>query len=87
MAIGSIVVARLLGPGQYGPYALALVTPSYILSLIQLGVPSAQCPTAGGERAASSLPKMTSPLAPKLRTGTAPETRAPATRMILTGMM
>ena len=41
LAIGSIIVARLLGPENYGLYSLALVVPSILVGLIDLGVSSA----------------------------------------------
>src|SRR5438105_3223079 len=39
--VSSIAVARLLGPGQYGLYGLALVAPGYLYSVIQLNIPAA----------------------------------------------
>jgi stage V sporulation protein B len=41
LAITAIVVGRLIGPGGYGLYTLAFVTPSYVMLAINLGVPSA----------------------------------------------
>jgi O-antigen/teichoic acid export membrane protein len=41
VAIGSIIIARLLGPDSYGLYSLALVVPSIFLGLIDFGVNSA----------------------------------------------
>jgi O-antigen/teichoic acid export membrane protein len=41
LAIGSIVVARLLGPENYGLLALSLVIPSVLAGLVDLGVNSA----------------------------------------------
>jgi len=38
LAIGSIIVARLLGPENYGLFALSLVVPSILAGLIDLGV-------------------------------------------------
>jgi len=38
LAVGSILVARLLNPGGYGVYSLALVAPSLLGSIIGLGV-------------------------------------------------
>jgi len=38
LAIGSIIVARLLGPENYGLFSLSLVVPSILASLIDLGV-------------------------------------------------
>lgn len=38
LAVGSIIVARLLGPENYGLFALALVVPSILGGLIDLGV-------------------------------------------------
>jgi len=38
LAIGSIIVARLLGPENYGLLALSLVVPSILAGLIDLGV-------------------------------------------------
>lgn len=37
VAIASIVIARLLGPADYGLYSLALVIPSYLYTVVQLG--------------------------------------------------
>ena len=41
LAIGSILVARLLGPSSYGLYSLIFVIPSLFLSLIGLGLENA----------------------------------------------
>jgi O-antigen/teichoic acid export membrane protein len=41
LAITAIVVGRLIGPEGYGLYTLALVTPSYVMLVINLGIPSA----------------------------------------------
>ncbi len=40
MALGSILIARLLGPGGYGLYSLTLLTPALVTSLIELGMES-----------------------------------------------
>ncbi len=41
LAVGSIVVARLLGPENYGLYSLSLVVPALLLGLVDFGVNSA----------------------------------------------
>lgn len=41
LAVGSIVVARLLGPSDYGLISLSLVFPSLLVSLVDFGVSSA----------------------------------------------
>lgn len=41
LAVGIIVVARLLGPSSYGLYTLAIVIPSLLISLSDLGMNSA----------------------------------------------
>ena len=41
LAIGSIIVARLLGPENYGIYSLSLIIPSIILGFLDLGINSA----------------------------------------------
>jgi len=41
LAIGSIIIARLLGPEDYGLYSLSLVVPLILAGLIDLGVSSA----------------------------------------------
>ncbi len=41
LAVGSIIIARFLGPDAYGLYSLALVVPSILLGLIDFGVSSA----------------------------------------------
>ncbi len=41
LAVGSILVARLLGPSDYGVYSLALVVPSILASMIGLGIDQA----------------------------------------------
>ncbi|MEM2261641.1 MAG: oligosaccharide flippase family protein, partial [Ignisphaera sp.] len=38
LAIGSILMARFLGPEGYGLYSLSLVIPTIMLSLIALGI-------------------------------------------------
>jgi len=38
LAIGSIIIARLLGPENYGLFSLSLVVPSILAGLIDLGV-------------------------------------------------
>ena len=38
MAVGSIFIARLLGPEDYGLYSLSLVIPSMLLGLMDLGI-------------------------------------------------
>ncbi len=40
-AVASIVIGRLLGPAGYGLYAVALVTPSYMVTFTSLGMPLA----------------------------------------------
>ncbi|HVP23758.1 MAG TPA: flippase [Conexivisphaerales archaeon] len=37
----AIYMGRLLGPAGYGLYAIALVTPTYLMTLIQLSIPAA----------------------------------------------
>lgn len=41
LAMGSIFVARLLGPENYGIYSLSLVVPSILVGLVDLGINSA----------------------------------------------
>ncbi|MCJ7636472.1 MAG: oligosaccharide flippase family protein, partial [Nitrososphaeraceae archaeon] len=41
LSIGSIVVARLLGPDNYGIFSLCLVVPTILVGLIDLGISSA----------------------------------------------
>jgi len=41
MAVGSIIVARLLGPENYGLYTLAMIAPSLLIPLSDLGISSA----------------------------------------------
>ncbi len=41
LAIGSVLIGRLLGPDAYGLYSLALVVPSILLGLFDFGVNSA----------------------------------------------
>jgi O-antigen/teichoic acid export membrane protein len=41
LAIGAIIIARLLGPADYGRYALALVLPALLVSLADAGMNSA----------------------------------------------
>jgi O-antigen/teichoic acid export membrane protein len=41
LAVGSIIIARLLGPASYGLYALTLVMPSVFVSLANMGMNSA----------------------------------------------
>jgi len=41
LAIGSIIVARLLGPGNYGLLTLSLVVPSILAGFIDFGISSA----------------------------------------------
>lgn len=38
MAIASILIARLLGPENYGLYALAMIAPSFLIALSDLGI-------------------------------------------------
>lgn len=38
LAIGSIIVARLLGPEKYGQYSIALITPSILLLFTAFGI-------------------------------------------------
>ncbi len=38
LAIGSIIVARLLGPDDYGLFSLSLVVPSILAGVMDLGV-------------------------------------------------
>ena len=38
MAFASILVARLLGPENYGLYALAMITPSLLIAFSDLGI-------------------------------------------------
>jgi stage V sporulation protein B len=61
LAITAIVVGRLIGPGGYGLYTLALVTPTYVMLAINLGVPyaavrfPAKYQSEGSERKAVSF--------------------------------
>jgi O-antigen/teichoic acid export membrane protein len=41
LAVGSILIARLLGPAGYGLYSLALVVPALLVSLINFGIDEA----------------------------------------------
>jgi O-antigen/teichoic acid export membrane protein len=41
LAIGSIIVGRLLGPDNYGLYSLAIIVPSLLIGLIDFGIASA----------------------------------------------
>jgi O-antigen/teichoic acid export membrane protein len=41
LALGSIIVARLLGPENYGLYTIALITPSIFVALSDIGISSA----------------------------------------------
>ena len=41
LAIGSIILARLLGPENYGLFSLSLVVPSILVGFLDLGVRSA----------------------------------------------
>jgi O-antigen/teichoic acid export membrane protein len=41
LAVGIIVVARLLGPSSYGLYTLSIVIPTLLISLSDLGMNSA----------------------------------------------
>ena len=41
MAFASILIARLLGPENYGLYALALITPSFFIAVGDLGISAA----------------------------------------------
>lgn len=41
LAVGSIIIARLLGPENYGVYSLSLVVPSILAGLIDFGISSA----------------------------------------------
>jgi len=38
LAIGSIIIARLLGPSSYGLYTLTLLIPSLLVSLADVGM-------------------------------------------------
>jgi len=38
MAVGSILIARLLGPENYGLYTVAMIVPSILVPLIDLGI-------------------------------------------------
>jgi len=38
LALGSILIARLLGPENYGLYTVALITPSFLIALSDLGI-------------------------------------------------
>jgi O-antigen/teichoic acid export membrane protein len=40
VALSSFVIARLLGPAGYGLYSLALVLPTYLYTILQLGITS-----------------------------------------------
>jgi len=41
LAITAVFVARLLQPAAYGYYSIALITPGYLQTIIQLGLPNA----------------------------------------------
>ncbi len=41
LAIASIMIARLLGPSDYGLYSIALIIPSLMLMFTDFGVDSA----------------------------------------------
>ena len=38
MALGSILIARLLGPENYGLYTIAMIAPSFLIALSDLGI-------------------------------------------------
>ena len=63
MALTSILVARLLGPENYGLYTVVLIAPSFLITLSDLGISpaltrfSAQLHTEGKNREAASLIK------------------------------
>ena len=63
MALTSILVARLLGPENYGLYTIILIAPSFLITLSDLGISpaltrfSAQLHTEGKNREAASLIK------------------------------
>lgn len=40
LAVGSIIIARLLGPDNYGLYSLSLVVPSILAGFIDFGISS-----------------------------------------------
>jgi O-antigen/teichoic acid export membrane protein len=41
LALGSIIIARLLGPENYGLYSVALIIPSFLIALSDLGISQA----------------------------------------------
>lgn len=41
LAISSIIIARLLGPADYGLFSLSIVVPSLLIGLIDVGITSA----------------------------------------------
>ena len=41
LAISSIIVARLLGPANYGLYSIALILPSFVVLIGQFGLGAA----------------------------------------------
>lgn len=63
MAIASILIARLLGPENYGLYTVALIVPSLLIPISDLGISqaltkfSAQLRSEGKERKVASLIK------------------------------
>ncbi len=57
VAVASIVIARLLGPSDYGLYSLALVVPGYLYTAVQLGFNQAAVYYASRYRSAGSLAK------------------------------
>lgn len=38
MALASVLVGRLLGPENYGLYTIAMITPSFLIALSDLGI-------------------------------------------------
>ncbi|HUK80041.1 MAG TPA: oligosaccharide flippase family protein, partial [Nitrososphaerales archaeon] len=41
LAVTAIVVGRILGPGGYGLYTVALIVPSFLFTAVRLGLDSA----------------------------------------------
>lgn len=55
VAISSFIIARLLGPAGYGLYSLALVLPTYLYTILQLGISSSATYYAAKYRAEGNL--------------------------------
>jgi O-antigen/teichoic acid export membrane protein len=59
-AMAAIAVGRLLGPEGYGLYAIALIVPSYMTAVLQLGMPQASTRYAAKYKSEGDEAKATS---------------------------